>query len=186
MATLNRVAGPDAVRWEGTRHIWELRRSAPGVMLAGLLLVLGGTAALFSVVGVALAAIGPACVWAYAKRRLAITGSHLVLYDTSGPKHLAWEDIRHVTLRMTGNSLYGQAHLSVGTHTLAATEELRIRYVETRLFRTLAHDLFTPLHTRGITFIVESPDIIAAEIRQRAGNPRIAPPPGPIPELPDN
>lgn len=140
---------------------------------------------MFSVIGWPGAAVGPVCVWLYSARRLTITRGHLVLRDTPGERQLRWDDIRHLTLRMTGNGGFGRVHVSVGTRT-GTTEELHMRYVETELFRSLADDLFTPLHARGIPFIVESPDNIGAEIRARSGRPRLAPPPGPIPRMPDD
>lgn len=183
--TSNRVSSSDRALWQGTRHGFDLIPCISALVTGFASLTAGGTGPIaFSVVCFAIAAFWALTMWHYAGRRLAVTPDGLALHGMPGARTLPWGELRHISLRMTGKRSLGKVTLSLATRN-GASEVFSMRYVETAMFQQLADDLYRFLHPRGIPFIVESPDSVAAVIRMRTGTTPPPPPPGSARGLPD-
>lgn len=181
--SMNRVAHPDHVVWQGLRIGRILGNAALGLVAMGVSVPAfvaaagdspGGRTKLL-VLGTALLAAGgllAGCVvWrarVHAGRRFVIRPDAVVLVDGARDLPIAWDAIAALRLGLRVGE-----RTDVGVVTLhltlrdGAVHTRRMAYVEEGMFRALALDLCEGLAGRPVQFTVHGPQVVADEVAGR-------------------
>lgn len=180
--SVNRVAAPGGVQWQGTRNAFDLVRSLPGLMLGTMMLMTGGSdlTMVSAVICLSMVPVGPWLVWFYAQRRISIEPDRLMLFGPPGKRAIPWTEIVHLSLKVKGQGQLGESILTMQTR-LGTVETHKMRYVEAEMFRYLGRDLAVPLRRHNVPFEVLGSEAVRIEAHQTALDAVVPPPRPPVP-----